>query len=246
MVPGEDKPSHAAQLSRASELIAARRPEMAERIIRNVLSENPNSALGLAFLAMALADRGSSSEAVAAADQAVRLDPDLAVAHAARYRALEARGLPWDAELAARKALELSPFEPNRYSDMGTHLLRWSRLDESVAACKAGLGINPRHLPCLHVLSIALVALDRVDEAGMALSAALLEAPEEAALHATVGLALEGTGRLDQAERAYREALRLDAQEKGALKGLRRVTAWYARITPQFLLMSARRSLRRR
>jgi tetratricopeptide (TPR) repeat protein len=227
-------------------LIVSGRPELAERMIRTVLGEAPNSAIGNALLAMALADRGRGTEAVPAADQAIRLNPNLPLAHAARFRAMQAIGRPWDAELSARKALELDPAEPNRYANLGEAMLRWGRHDEALAVSRQGLRLDPRHLPCLHVQALALVFLNRAEEADAALSAALLEAPALAVLHAAVGRALEQQGHIDAAAGEYREALRLDASEAMALKGLHRVTSWYARLRPKYLHNRARRLLRDR
>jgi tetratricopeptide (TPR) repeat protein len=232
------------RLQQASELIAADRPELAERMIRSVLETYPNLAVAHALLGKALADLGRGPEAIRAADMATRLEPNLPLAHAARFRALQAIGYPWEAEIEARRAVELQPGEPNRLSDLAEAMFRWGRYNEALEVSSQGLRMDPRHLPCLHVRALTLVFLDRVDEARATLEAALLEAPSMAVLHAAIGRALEQQGELDEARVEYLEALRLDASEVMARHGLRRTSAWYSRLKPHYVYVHARRRLR--
>jgi tetratricopeptide (TPR) repeat protein len=229
------------RLQQASDLLAAGRPELAEKQIRTVLASYPNLAVAHALMGMVLASLGQGTQAIDAADQAIRLDPNLSLAHTARFRALRKLGFPWEAELEASRALELDPDEPNRMSDLAEAMMQWGRYDEALAVCLQGLRLNPRHLPNLHVQALTLVFLGRVDEARATLGAALVEAPSLAALHAAVGLALEEQGDLRGAEIEYREALRLDAGGAMAKRGLRRTTAWYARVTPSHVYGRVRR-----
>jgi tetratricopeptide (TPR) repeat protein len=232
------------RLQQAAELIAADRLDLAEKQIKSVLAGYPNLAVAHALMGMALAGLGRGTEAIDAADQAIRLDPNLSLAHTARFRALRKLGLPWGAELEARRALELDPDEPNRMSDLAGAMMQWGRYDEALSVCLQGLRLNPRHLPNLHVQALTLVFLGRVDEARATLGAALVEAPSLAALHAAVGLALEQQGDLQGAAIEYREALRLDAGGAMAKRGLRRTTAWYSRVTPSHVYGGVRRRLR--
>ena len=65
-----------------------------------------------------LADQNRAHESLHAADQAIHLNPALALAHAARACALETSGLAWEAEMESRQAVALAPTDPNRHSDL--------------------------------------------------------------------------------------------------------------------------------
>jgi Flp pilus assembly protein TadD len=214
-------------------------------MLRSVLADHPDLAVAHALLGTSLAMHGKGTEAIAAAVEAVRLAPDLALAHAAVSDALVALGRRWEAEMAARRALELEPTQPNRFSDLAQVILGSGRSDEALVLATQGLTFDPMHLPCLQSRAVALALLGRVEEAHQTVGAALLQAPQQASLHFCVGLALEEQGGLEAAAVEYREALRLDADFSDAQRGLRRVTAWYSRLTPDYWQSRIRQRLRR-
>ena len=221
-----------ARLNQGSELLARSKPETAEDVFRVVLASFPDSAAAYALLAMALADQNRGHESLAAAEHAVHLNPDLALAHAARACALEVKGLAWEAEMEGRQAVALAPNDPNRHSDLAGIVGRAGRYDEAFDITGRGLSLNPQHLPSLHCRALALVSLGRPDEAQDLLMSALLEDPDLAQLHASIGLLLESRGDIDRATDEFREALRLDDSILAARDGLRRLNSRYSRLRP--------------
>ena len=228
------------RLDEGAELLARGKPEPAERTFRAVLESFPKSASAHALLAMALADQNRGRESFRVAGEAVRLNPRLALAHAARACALETLGLPWDAEMEGRQAVALAPTDPNRHSDLAGIVGRAGRYGEALDITARGLSLNPQHLPSLHCRALALVSLGRVDEAQEVLTSALLEDPDLAQLHASIGLALEGQGDTIRAVDEYREAIRLDSSVLAAHEGLRRLNSPYRRLRPASWLRRAR------
>jgi Tfp pilus assembly protein PilF len=73
-----------ARLEQGADLLSRNKPETAEQTFRQVLESFPDSAVGHALLAMALADQNRSLDSLRASDQAIKLNPRLALAHAAR------------------------------------------------------------------------------------------------------------------------------------------------------------------
>jgi tetratricopeptide (TPR) repeat protein len=212
-----------ARLKHGADLLAEHKPEEAERVFRRILAEFPDSAVGNAMLAMALADQGRGRDALFSADFSIARDPNLALGHAARACALEAMGLAWEAEMEGRQAVALAPTDPNRHSDLAGIVGRAGRYQEAFDITSKALSLNPQHLPSLHCRALSLVSLGRTDDAERVLASALLEDLDLAQLRASVGFALETAGDLPGAAVQYREALRLDTSIALARDGLRRV-----------------------
>jgi tetratricopeptide (TPR) repeat protein len=232
--------SREAGLDRGADLLARGKPRPAERIFRAVIGSFPDSAVAHSLLAMALADQGRSHDSLKSADEAIRLDSRLALAHAARACALEAIGVPWQAEMEGRQAVALAPTDPNRHSDLAGIVGRAGRYPEALDITSRSLTLNPGHLPSLHCRALALVSLGRADEARELMATAMLEDPDLAQIHASIGLLLEGNGHLAQAAEEYRTALSLDTAVDTAREGLRRLEARYLTLPP----MKWRRSRR--
>lgn len=220
------------RLKRGTELLARNKPETAETTFREVIEEFPESAAAYALLAMALADQSRGREAIHAADQAVLLNPHLALSHAARACALEDSGLVWEAEMESRQAVALAPTDPNRHSDLAGIVGRAGRYGEALDITGRGLSLNPQHLPSLHCRALALVSLGRVDEAQDLLASALLEDLDLAQLHASIGLMLEDRGDTVRAADEFREAVRLDNSVMLAHDGLHRIGSTNSRLRP--------------
>jgi tetratricopeptide (TPR) repeat protein len=221
-----------ARLEQGADLLARGRPETAEQTFRQVLESFPDSSVAHALLAMALADQNRSHDSLRASDQAIRMNPHLALAHAARACALETLGMAWEAEMEGRQAVALAPTDPNRHSDLAGIVGRAGRFGEALDITGRGLSLNPQHLPSLHCRALALVSLGRVDEAQEVLTSALLEDPDLAQLHASIGYALESEGEYARAGDEYREAIRLDNSVMSAHDGLHRIKARTRRLLP--------------
>ncbi len=221
-----------ARLERGAELLAHNKPDSAEKTFRSVIQSFPESAAAHALLSMALADLNRGHDALRAADRAVQLNPRLALAHAARACALEAQGMPWEAEMEGRQAVALAPTDPNRHSDLAGMVGRAGRYREALDITARGLSLNPQHLPSLHCRALALVSLGQADEAQDLLTSALLEDPDLAQLHASIGQLLEMRGDTVRAADEFRESLRLDNSVVAAREGLRRLSSRYGRLRP--------------
>jgi tetratricopeptide (TPR) repeat protein len=220
------------RLRRGANLLAEGKPDAAERIFRAALDDFADSAVVHALLSMALADQNKNREAMGAAADAIALNPRLALAHAARACAMEAAGLPWDAEMECRQALALTPTDPNRHSDLAGVVGRAGRHAEALDITAKGLALNPQHVPSLRNRTLTLVWLGRSDEAQEVLEAALLENEDLAQLHAGLGLALEDRGDRLRAAEEFGQAQALDASVLKDRGRLRRLNTSFSRLTP--------------
>src|SRR5687767_2250165 len=96
-------------LRACEQLIAVRRLDRAERELARWPSMHPEDAQGHALMARTLTLAGRGGEALAAADEAVRLAPDWAHPHFVRTLALEELDRHEESELSMREALSLAP-----------------------------------------------------------------------------------------------------------------------------------------
>lgn len=170
------------------------------------------SALAEAHAVPAAYGEGSPADeydrALAAAETALRLDPDLADAHAA-LGWLEMIGLRWDdAGRSLRRAIELDPRAPRARLYYALHLHRRGKPEAALAELEHARVLDPLALPVNAVYGSVLVDLGRTDQGLAVLHAALELDPAHPIAHAVLAHALLGEGRWDEAIRHYEAAAR--------------------------------------
>jgi tetratricopeptide (TPR) repeat protein len=149
--------------------------------------------------ALRLLEEGSPLEALSCAAQASALEPDDAVAHAARGDALATLGRHAEAQLAYARALALDPGLPDALlgaARLYGLLLPSSRENDELAALYAERGLTEAVKDPESLASFALLAAVAYNDLGLA---------EEALSHASLVLAREPAHR----EAAYERALAL-------------------------------------
>ncbi len=90
------------------------------------------------------------------------------------------------------------------------------RMEEALAACRAVLEEEPRHLDALHLGAVAAQALGLADLAEGFLGTALRVEPADPELHLLLGRLRLAAGRRREAEAPLREAARLDPRDAQA------------------------------
>jgi TolB-like protein/Tfp pilus assembly protein PilF len=119
------------------------------------------------------------AKARAAAESALRLDPNLVEAHLAKGIVL----LNFDFDVAGaeaeyRRALELAPQNPKVIWGLASLLAALGRLDEAVALDQQAIALDPLRSATEFDLAIPLTALGRYDEAEAALRRAIALQPQ--------------------------------------------------------------------
>lgn len=164
----------------------------------------------LSFLVGVLAPGDAMPLARAAADQALKLRPDLAEAHGSRALILETFDWDWEAaEAAHRRAVTLDPGNPNLHHRYGMHLLYRGRFAEA--------GDRFREAGRLDALSPLLQVAKglpahfgrRPAEAAAAFRHAATLAPQFLIAHVMLGLAFVQGRQADPAIAAFQRALDL-------------------------------------
>ena len=165
----------------------------------------------LAIAFVELAEQGATdpvplcARAMAAADEAIRLDPELGDAHAVKGYLKMVREFDWPgAEEAMRRALELNPNGADIYDLYGRFCGCLERYDEAIALLQRGQELDP----LTHRVDLATVYLraGRFAEALPRAREAAETDPENARAQATLGWAFlssgfdaEGFARLESA-----------------------------------------------
>ncbi len=116
----------------------------AERLFRNAIEKDPEFALAYVGLADTLGMLQDQKEAVSAIETALRLDPDLAEAHAALGFSKMFRDWDWkNAEKALGRAIELNPGYPSARQWYSTLLSVQGRFGEAGREMERALEIHP-------------------------------------------------------------------------------------------------------
>jgi TolB-like protein/class 3 adenylate cyclase/Tfp pilus assembly protein PilF len=146
----------------------------AERVARVALSLDRSDARVLGFAAHALRFVvGQAEEALPLLEQAVRIDPNLAMGWGWLGAARNGFGRPELAIKDLERALRLSPLDPLIFLPHGqmaiSHYL-CGRYDEAISSAISSLQVRPNHLTALRALVASYAMAGRLDEARRALA----------------------------------------------------------------------------
>ena len=194
---------------RARTLLQLRRPEGAEREARGALARDPGDGDAHAVLALALSALGRADEAVAEANEAVRLVPDNWWPH------YVAAFILWKADrdraglTAAWAALRIDPSRASIWDVIARLHLSLQEWWLAVRAAQRGLACDPENSDLASLQSLALTELANAPGAAALAAEAVRLNPEEPLAHLAVGHAALGAKDPRAAEQAFREALRL-------------------------------------
>lgn len=209
-----------AHLERARLLLAQSRPADAEREVMQALAAQPHDANALALLALTRTRQEKDQAALAAAEEAVGLEPDRAYMHYVHAFVLHRLDRTDDAFAAAKEGLRLDPHDPEIFSLIASIELHRRAWPAALAAAESALAIDPEHVQAANLRSMALVQLGRREEAMATIDFALQRNPESALSHANQGWNQLHRNQPRQAQEHFREALRLDPELEYARSGM--------------------------
>ncbi len=173
---------------------------------------NPGSGQGSQVLAI----QGKQSleqqrydEAITAYREAVRRDPQNAVAQYGLGVAYSHKGADDQAIVAYREAIRLQPDNVDAYYGLGLVSERKGDNNEAIAAVREALRLNPRLADGYYNLGMIHARLRQNDQAIAAYREAIRLQPSNALAQYGLGVAHSREGQDDQAIAAYREAIHL-------------------------------------
>jgi eukaryotic-like serine/threonine-protein kinase len=196
------------------QLSAAERAKLAEQPTAN------RDALAAYWRGRALLDRrdvkGNTDAALAAFDEAVRRDPNFAIAHAARGEVLWFRYVDTREPAAAQQAiaagytaLRLDPNRANVRYSLAVSLAGSGRLDEAIDELQRALALQPNYDDARRELGNALAAKGRIDEAVAEYRKAIELRPNFWGHYSFLGLNLYRAARYDEAIDTFKKVIEL-------------------------------------
>ncbi|MFI5912275.1 tetratricopeptide repeat protein [Dactylosporangium sp. NPDC051541] len=182
-------------------------------------------------LGSALYNLGRVGAAGTAYRQALRCDPDYALAHNGLGATLHSRDLFEAAETAYQEALRRDPDYALAHNNLGCALFAQGKYEQAEAAHREALRLDPGNAIAHNDLGSALYSRHEFTAAQEAYQEALRLDPGNAIARNNLGTALYRQGRTGEAKAAYEQALRCDPDNAVARDNLRIVELSQARPT---------------
>ncbi|MEA2755901.1 MAG: hypothetical protein QOJ54_2190 [Aliidongia sp.] len=207
--PGKVSASAEPALQRAIQLHKQGLLDQAEEIYRSIRPAHPKYFEALHLLALVRAARGDHAEAFQMLSNALKAQPDDAVAWANFGLVQIALGRCEAALASFDRALALKPDYVKAFKDRGDALLDLARPEAALASFDRALALKPDDAALCNKRGVALQRLGRLAEALASYDRALALQPGDAALLNNRGSALKDLGRLAEAMSSYDQALTL-------------------------------------
>ena len=154
--------------------------------------------------------------AIAAFREAIRLQPDGAMAHVLMGTALGGQGKLSEAEAEYQEAIRLQPDRPEPHYHLGIALGGQGKLDQAESEYRAATRLQPDYAEAY--LNLGTLLCDRKHDYEGAIAAfqeAIRLKPDWAMAHYNLGNALGGQGKLVEAEAEFSKAIRLKPEWAG-------------------------------
>ncbi len=182
----------------------------AEAIYRRILTENPDHADALHYLAALDMDAGRFAPAEDGMRRSLQLKPREPSTHVNLGILLARSSRPDEAAASFRSALALDPFRVGALLGLGGILRGQRRHEEAVRTARKAVAIEPRNAQACALLGAALQDDGKSGEAVEWLERAVTLQPGDARLHYNLGAARRSAGQVAAAMAAYRQALAID------------------------------------
>lgn len=176
--------------------------------------------------AVALRDEGRVEEAREGLLEALKSDPDSAVAHANLSVLEEERGHYEEALAHARAAVETEPAGAVYHYNLGNLLARLGRDEEALESLAEAIRLKPDYAEARNEIGNLYLDLDRPADARRELEAGLRADPGLASLHKNLARVSLAEGRIDEAIHGLESALaRYDSEDR---QGIAEALYWLA------------------
>ncbi|MBZ5527918.1 MAG: tetratricopeptide repeat protein [Acidobacteriia bacterium] len=196
--------------------------EEAERLWREALRQNPQDAVALWNLGMAMLEKKDYPAAIEILQKGIVLAPRYSLPHIYLGRVYAALGRNADAQQEFQRALALSPLNMEAHNALGRLYLDAGRLAEAEAEFRASVGSIPTIEGWRGIAEISMLR-NSPREAEEALRRLLELDSLDAQAHFQLGAICLASGRLREAEKEYEAGLWMDPGNKEALAVLQRI-----------------------
>lgn len=204
-----NKDNAADSIKEGKDLIRSRQYEKAAEVFRQVLSQQPDSAVAEAHLSLAVLLQGRPGEALTLAQKAIEMDANYPYAYVALGNANQAMNRFAEAIEAFKQAIHLKPdyFEP--YVGLGSLYGQTRRYEESLDAFTKAQQLNANNADVYNGLAIAYYRLGKAEEAIANIKKAVSIQPNFVNAYINLGNWYDELGRYEEAVDAYSQVIRL-------------------------------------
>jgi tetratricopeptide (TPR) repeat protein len=208
---GESQPKDSVQdvINRAKELLKSRQYEKAADLLRQVVAQQPDSAVANSHLGIAVLRVGNAKEALALAQHAIELDPGYAFSYLVLAEANQAMNRFDEAIEAVRQAIRINPTYFEAYGVLGSLYGQTKRYEESLDAFNHALRLDSRNADVYNGLGIAYYRLGRHEEGIRAVNEAVKLNSNFANAYINLGNWYNELGRYEEAVEAFTNVTRI-------------------------------------
>ncbi len=207
-------------LSRAQLLIEQKKYKEAEKILKSLLSQDPNNVWGLLFLGEVYLQEDQNELALKVVNNAIGIAPDEAHLFHLRSRVhmqLEKTSLAiQDVQMAIKK----EPYNADFMATLGHYKLLEKEFKSALEWSNRALQLDAENIIALNTRSTALLKLDQKEESYKTIKGALREDPNNPYTHANHGWGLLEQGEHKKAREHFLEALKVKPDYAYAKAGM--------------------------
>lgn len=212
-------------LSKVGILIQQKKYDAAEKILRQLLAQEPTNIHYLALLAELNLQQDRIDKAESIIDDAIGLSPDTAHLYFIKSRIDIQKDKYDDAEKSIQEAITLDPYTADFFAWLANIKLARKQYEESLRMANQALSIDPEDLLALNVRSTVLLKLNKKEESFQTIEGALRQDPNNAYTHTNYGWGLLEKGDHKKALKHFKEALKnnpnYDYAQKGMMEALK-------------------------
>jgi tetratricopeptide (TPR) repeat protein len=207
-------------LSKVGILIQQKKYDAAEKILRQLLAQEPTNIHYLALLAQLNLQQDKTDEALSIIEDAIGLSPDTAHLYYIKSRIDIQKDKYDEGEKSIQQAISLDPYTADYFAWFANIKLARKQFDDSLQLANKALEIDPEDLLALNVRSTVLIKLNRKEESFTTIEGALRNDPNNAYTHANYGWGLLEKGDHKKALKHFKEALKNDPNFEYAQRGM--------------------------
>lgn len=219
------------RLSKVEILIQQKKFQEAEKVLSDLLTEDPSNIHFLSLLAEVNLQQGNFDNANSIINNAIGLSPDAAFLFYIKSRIAIQQDKLSEAEKNINQAIELDPYDADYFALLANIKLGRKQFDESLETANRALEIDSENLLALNTRSTALNKLNRSEESFESIEGALRGDPNNAYTHANYGWGLLEKGENKKALEHFKESLSIDPTfgyaQSGMLEALKATNPIY-------------------
>jgi tetratricopeptide (TPR) repeat protein len=184
----------------------------------------------------------SPKEALASAQKAVGIKPDISYYHSVLAITLLDNNDKSEALKSAQEGIRLDPGSDYAYMVEGHIYTTMRQWQNALSSAERGLAIDAEDMDLINIRSVSLSKLGKRDDAASAIDTALRNDPDNAYTHANKGWNLMHAGKYEEAMLCFRESMRLqpgnEHARQGIIESVKAGTIIYRPILKTFLWMT--------